>query len=307
VLLGDGDPGRGGIAGISRWARDMWPRRWLCGLLPGGIGGRVGGPRGGKGQQPGGLPHELRRTNATWQPLEWTGNWPWVRRPDLVLSVPLLKAGKPRGLQQNLVVPPSICVVGIPYAGGPDVAALLATALDWAFTDLDAVTRERFDVSANSPRGSQAQAEVARHLLADPTGTGRRLVWSYNAAGAIIETFLDIRPDLPLVVFLKASDRLIRYAGDRMEGRSTVIELLTAQNTIEHALSQREDSTTFVVLELPEQLFDLTGQHDVHAFFDAYVELAFAAAEWLQKEHRGPALDEAPGLLAELWRSHRTR
>jgi hypothetical protein len=249
---------------------------------------------------------ELRRANATWQPQEWARNWPWVERPDLVLSVPLLKAGKPRGLQQNLVVPPSICVVGIPYAGGPDVAALLATTLDWAFTGLDAVVRERFDASANSLRGTEAQAEIARHLLQDPTRTGRRLVWSYDAAGPIIETFLDIRPDLPLVVFLKASDRLIRYAAAQMQDSSMVVELLTAQNTIEHALSQREDSTTFVVLESPPHPFDLTGQHDVHAFFDAYVDLAFAAVEWLQKEHRGPTLDGAPGTLAELWRSHRT-
>ena len=68
VLLGDGDPGRGGIAGIPRWARDTRPRRRLCGLLPGGIGGRVGGAGGGKGQQPGGLPHPPASS-----PLGWGG------------------------------------------------------------------------------------------------------------------------------------------------------------------------------------------------------------------------------------------
>jgi hypothetical protein len=119
---------------------------------------------------------ELRRTNASWQPIEWTSNWPWVRRPDLVLSVPVLTAGKPRGLRQNLVVPPSICVVGLPYAGGPDVAALLATALDWAFTDLEAVVRERFDALPDSPRGVEAQSEIARRLLEDPARAGRRLI-----------------------------------------------------------------------------------------------------------------------------------
>jgi transcriptional regulator with XRE-family HTH domain len=250
---------------------------------------------------------ELRRTNATWQPTEWTSDWPWVKRPDLVLSVPLLKAGKPRGLQQNLVVPPSLCVVGVPFAGGPDVAALLATALDWAFADLDAVIRERFDAFAESPRGVQAQSEIARRLLEDPTRSGRRLVWSYNSVAAITETFLEIRPDLPLVVFLKASDGLIAYAAERMGGRSTVVELFTAQNTVEHALARREDTKTFLTLELPELPLDPHGPHDVHAFFDAYVELAFAAAEWLQKEHGGPSLDDAPGMLAELWRSHRAR
>jgi hypothetical protein len=248
---------------------------------------------------------ELRRTNATWQPMEWTSNWPWVKRPDLVLSVPLLTAGKPRGLRQNLVVPPSICVVGLPYAGGPDVAALLASALDWAFTDLEAVVRERFDAVPSSPRGVEAQSEIARRLLEDPARMGRRLIWSYNSVGTITDTFLEVRPDLPLVVFLKASKQLLAYVAERQGGRSSLVDLLTAQNTIEHALGRREDSRTFVTLEVPALPLDLDRHRDVHVFFDAYVELAFAAAEWLMKEHGGPALDDAPGLLAELWRSHR--
>jgi hypothetical protein len=250
---------------------------------------------------------ELRRTNASWQPVEWTSNWPWVRRPDLVLSVPLLTAPKPRGLRQNLVVPPSICVVGLPYAGGPDVAALLATALDWAFTDLEAAVRERFDALPDSRRGVEAQSEIARRLLEDPTRAGRRLVWSYNAAAAITNTFLEIRPDLPLVVFLKASNRLVDYAARRQSDRVTAVELLTAQSTVEHALDRREDVSTYLTLEVPDLPLDSTRQHDVHVCFDAYVELAFAAAEWLMKEHGSPSLDDAPGLLAELWSSHRNR
>jgi hypothetical protein len=250
---------------------------------------------------------ELRRTNASWQPVEWTSNWPWVRRPDLVLSVPLLTAGKPRGLRQNLVVPPSICVVGLPYAGGPDVAALLATALDWAFTDLEAVVRERFDAPPDSPRGVEAQAEIARRLLEDPTRAGRRLVWSYNSAGAITNTFLEVRPDLPLVVFLRASNRLMDYTAQRQRDNVTAVDLLTGQSTVEHALSRREDASTYLTLEVPDLPLDSTRQHDVHVCFDAYVELAFAAAEWLMKEHGGPSLDDAPGLLAELWSSHRAR
>jgi hypothetical protein len=40
-----------------------------------------------------------------------------------------------------------------------------------------------------------------------------------------------------------------------------------------------------------------------HLFFDAYVELAFEAARWLQKVHGGPPLEEAPGILGTLWRA----
>jgi hypothetical protein len=245
---------------------------------------------------------ELRRTNAKWQPTEWAARLPWVRRPDLVLSVPLLKAGKPRGLRQNLVVPRSLCVVGIPFAGGPDVAALLATALDWAFTELDAVVRERFDAPADSPRAVQAQMETARYLLEDPATVGRRLVWSYTAAAAIAETFVDIGPDLPLVVFLRASDSLVAYVAQRLRGKSTLTELFATQKTIEHTLARRP-SSTYVTLDVPDLPLDASAPHDFNTFFDIYVELAFAATEWLQKEHGGPSLDDAPGVLADLWRS----
>jgi transcriptional regulator with XRE-family HTH domain len=248
---------------------------------------------------------ELRRANATWLPTESASSWSWVKRPDLVLRVPLLRAGRSRGLRQNLVVPPSICVAGIPFSGGPDVAALLATTLDWAFSDLDALVRERFDAVADSPRAAEAQSEIARRLLEDPTRTGRRLVWSYNSVSAITDTFLDIRPDLPLVIFLKASDALINYVAQRLAGSLSVVETLTAQNVIEHALSRREDPETFVTLEVPGFPLNPGASHEDDAFFDIYVELAFAAAEWLEKEHGGPSLDDAPGVLAELWRSTR--
>jgi hypothetical protein len=153
----------------------------------------------------------------------------------------------------------------------------------------------------------EAQSEIARRLLEDPARAGRRLVWSYNSAGAITNTFLEIRPDLPLVVFLKASNRLVHYAAERQHKRVTPVDLLTAQSTVEHALGRREDSSTFLILEVPDLPLDTARQHDVHVCFDAYVELAFAAAEWLMKEHGGPSLDDAPGLLAELWSSPRSR
>jgi hypothetical protein len=40
-----------------------------------------------------------------------------------------------------------------------------------------------------------------------------------------------------------------------------------------------------------------------HLFFDAYVELAFEAARWLQEVHGGPSLKEAPGVLGTIWRA----
>lgn len=244
---------------------------------------------------------ELRRANAVWRRPERAADWSWIKRPDLMLSVPLLTAAKPRGLRQNLRVPPSICVAAIPFAGGPDVAALLASALDWAFTDLNSVARERFGVSQGSAEEHLAHVEIAHRLLDSPTGAGRLLVWSYNSAPAI-ETLQELRKDLPLVIFLKAADSLIRYAGKRLDGTANaVVQLETGQNTIKHVLAER-DPTTYLTLEVPELSFESGTPHDDDAFFDAYVDLAFQAAEWLHREHGGPALDDAPGVLADLWR-----
>ena len=244
---------------------------------------------------------ELRRANAVWRLPERAADWNWIKRPDLMLSVPLLTAAKPRGLRQNLRVPPSICVAGIPFAGGSDVAALLASALDWAFTDLSSVARERFDVSQGSAEEHLAQVEIARRLLDSPTGAGRLLVWSYNSASPIVETLQELRKDLPLVIFLKASDSLIRYAGEQLgETANAVVQLETAQNTIKHVLAER-DPATYLALEVPELPLESGAAHDDDAFFDANVDLAFQAAAWLQRDHGGPALDDAPGVLADLW------
>jgi transcriptional regulator with XRE-family HTH domain len=247
---------------------------------------------------------ELRRSNAVWRLPERTAGWSWIKRPDLVLSVPRVCASKPRGLRQNLAVPPSICVAGIPFAGAPDVAALVATALDWAFTDLRATARERYQVVPDSAREPLAHSELARRLLDSPTGAGRLLVWSHNSVKSIIDTFLSLRQDLPLVVFLKAPDSLIEYAAERLVGSSTVVEVEAAQNTIRRALAKR-DPKTYVTLEVPELSVEQGVLHDVDEYFDAYVELAFDAVRWLQKEHDGPSLDDAPGILAELWRRDR--
>ncbi|SRR6266545_1063489 len=244
---------------------------------------------------------ELHRANGAWRRPELAAGWNWIKRPDLVLSVPLLTAAKPRGLQQNLAVPPSICVAGIPYAGGPEVAALLASALDWAFTDLSSAARDRFRVAERSAEEHLAQVEIARSLLDNPTGAGRLLVWSYNAVTPIVETFPELQKELPLVIFLKASDSLIRYAGELLGETSSVVQLETAQNTIRHVLAGR-DAGAYLTLEVPEVPLDSRTPHDDDAFFDTYVDLAFEAAAWLHREHGGPALDAAPGVLADLWR-----
>ena len=250
------------------------------------------------------IPDALRRTGASWRRPERTETWTWVKRPDLVLSAPVLLASKPRGLRPNLVVPPSSVVAGVSFSGAPDVGALLATSLDWAYMNLPVNARQRFGVVPDSPDELAAQAEIARSLLEDPAGAGRRLVWCCDDLEPLTETFRQglVGPELPLVVFLRIPESLIEYAAEQLPNGPDPASIEAAQNRIRRLLDKRGDDRS-LMLDVPDLPIEPGALHDVDLFFDAHAKLAFEAVQWLHKFHDGPALDEAPGILGELWRS----
>lgn len=245
----------------------------------------------------------LRQTGAYWRLHERASTWTWPKRPDLVCSTPVLLASKPMGLRPNLSVPPSIVVAGVPFSGAPEVGALIASSLDWAFIDLPNSARQRFGVAPGSDDELVGQAEIARRLLEDPTGAGRRLVWAYDDLEPLVETLREplLGRDLPLVVFIRIPESLIEYGGRRLPRGVDAAAIETAQNRVGRLLDQRGGDRS-VVLDLPDLPLGPDRLHDVDVFFDAYVTLAFEAVEWLEKFHDGPRLEAAPGTLAELWR-----
>ena len=247
------------------------------------------------------LRRAIVRTGATWSRPERAAAWQ-VERPDLVMEAPVLLAGKPRGLRPNLVLPPTVMVAGVPFTGAPEVAALLATALDWAYTDVRMATRLAYGLSASSSAGEGLEVEIARRLLdearPDAAGGAKFMAWSVYAPGALVATMDQLGAQLPLVVFLEAPEELLEF----VEQRRGFGGARKAQNLIRGTLAARDRSTWLTIkvpsLPLPEE-GDL---HDVDLFFDAYVEQAFEAAAWLDRAHGGPPLDEAPGVIGELWR-----
>jgi hypothetical protein len=252
-----------------------------------------------------------QRTSAHWLPPEQLEGLEWPRRHDLVLSVPVLGASKPRGLLPNLVVPPSIVVVGGPFTGSQDVGALLAGSLDWAYFELAAAARERFGLDADAPprEMERAQAEVARRLLELPESVGRLTVWSYSALQPILDTFREIDAELPLVILLVAPDGLLELATERLglEGSPDRDRFETAQNVARRTLLTKREPDSYLILEVPELPVEPGHPQEADRFFDDHVELAFEAARWLHDQHGGPPLDDAPGLLADLWRKGRDR
>jgi hypothetical protein len=259
------------------------------------------------------IPDPIRRTGAYWRTTERTGTWHWVKRPDLVLTTPVLLASRPRGLEPDLAVPPSILVVGVPYVGAADIGALLASALDWAYTDVVTGARERLGLpDPHSDSAVPALTDMARQLLRSPLGAGRYLVWSDNAAKALLETFKeprDFRGQLPLIVYVKAPAAMFefvaaQYASQAPRSRLDVAEIAQVQRLVERRLRERDQSTCLTLrlpeLELPT---DRADPHDMDRLFDAAVELAFEATAWLHRVHGGPALDNAAGILGGLWRA----
>ena len=245
----------------------------------------------------------LVRTSAAWRPPEeLEGSWP---RPDLVLSVPVLRASRPRGALPNLSVPESIVVVGVPLTGSQDVAALLADMLDWAFFELESVARAQLDLAADSPPDLQHEEEkLARTLLDRARTTGRLTVWSYSALQPILDTFETIDPQLPLVILLRAPDSLAGLATRRLGLESSQDRFLveTAQNFARRVLIDGRNPSTYLILDVPELPVDLGPREEADRIFDTAVELAFKAARWLQDHHGGPSLHDARGVLGGLWR-----
>jgi transposase-like protein len=248
-------------------------------------------------------------TSSQWVPTDHLDGHEWPKRRDLVLSVPVLGASRPRGLLPNLTVPQSIVVVGGPFTGSQDVAALLAGTLDWAYFELAAAAREQFGLGdAPAQLADRAQAEVARRLLEQPESTGRLTVWSYSSLGPVLRTFREIGDKLPLVVLLMAPDSLLEQASRRLqlEGSPDPDQGETAQNVARRTLQARRDPAAYLILEVPAPSVDPGDPAAADLLFDTSVELAFAAAAWLHERHGGPSLDEAPGVLGRLWRDRGT-
>jgi transcriptional regulator with XRE-family HTH domain len=247
----------------------------------------------------------MLRTSAHWLPPERFEGREWPKRRDLVLSVPVLGASKPRGLLPNLVVPPSIVVVGGPFTGSQDVGALLAGTLDWSYFELAAAARERFGLAADSPSGmtDRAQAEVARRLLEMPESAGRLTVWSYSALQPILQTFRDIDQQLPLVILLRAPESLLELATQRLglAGSPDLDLIEIAQTVARRTLLANREPNSYLILDVPELSVEPGHPEEADRFFDAHVELAFHAAQWLHDQHGGPPLDDTVGLLGELW------
>ena len=207
----------------------------------------------------------------------------WLDTDELLLSMPVLCVNTPRGLRPALSVPPSVAVVGIPDTGCREVAALLARTLDWAHVDVRALAAAQFGL-ADAPADilDRAQATVTQRLLGQSDTTARFTVWSCEDPKPILKTFREIGPDLPLVVLLRAPDRVLDRVAQRLgaDHNPEVNLIEAAQNVVGRTLAAQRDPGTYLILDLPEDPF-VAPVPDPDAVVDTAVDLARRAAAWL--------------------------
>jgi hypothetical protein len=198
-------------------------------------------------------------------------------------------------------------VVGIPHAGSQEVAALLANLLEWAYLDVRALAAEQFELAPDAAAHVVERATVtsARRLLEDPSGIARQTVWSYSDPKPILQTFRQLGDELPLVVLLRAPDSLLSYTTAQFAEREHPdVDLVeAAQNLVRRTVEQSRPPESYLILDVPDLPLGSNKPDEVDLVFDAYVELAFRAAEWLHANHGAPALEQSDGILGTLWRS----
>jgi len=106
-------------------------------------------------------------------------------------------------------------------------------------------------------------------------------------------------------VLLRAPDSLIEHVTAEFTSRGDPdVDLLeAAQNLVRRTVEQNRDTGTYLIIDVPDLPLGTGKADEIDLVFDAYVELAFRAAEWLHVNHGAPALAHSDSILGRLWRS----
>ena len=248
-------------------------------------------------------------TGAFWRHRDRTETWSWTPpNRDLVLGIPHFLAPRAEALHPNPGVRHPICVAGLPYSGGPNVASILSSLLGWSFASLAFAAFRHYEWEAGLPdehgKGelvpeaisstASAQVDLAERYLKSSDEASSRLVWAFDDPEALHRTLHLLGDTSTLVIAPQLPPDLIAYAAHRT-GRDESV-LAEVQTALEATLRDRSDPTTYLLLPAEAIPVDMTATDaldDVHATFDAWADLAMAAATWLHEHHGGPEVPES--------------
>jgi hypothetical protein len=193
----------------------------------------------------------------------------------------------------------SLAVASIGYAGGPDVARLLADGLGWGYTNLEIAAWELVGAprTVDIAQGYHGQVEAVRQLLSNRHGESDDMAWSYNELEPMRATIAQVAASGTPVVWIEAPESLIDWEVQHWEKDKGY--LMATQRIIAEGLRDALAQGTALRLELPT--VDIPAvPRDADVLFDAYVDLAFQAFEWLHWKFGGPTLPQAGGELGRL-------
>lgn len=209
-----------------------------------------------------------------------------------------------------------LAVAGIGGAGGPDVARLLADGLGWGYTNLEIAAWELVGAARtfDEAQGYLGQVEATRYLINqhgninqhgkadDVVWAYDNVVWAYNELEPMRATIADVADSGIPVIWIEAPESFIDWTVQNWDKDKGY--LMATQRAIAEGLHDALAQGTALRLELPVIEIPPVPE-DTDVLFDAYVDLAFNAFEWLHRQFGGPTLPEAGGELRRLSASRR--
>jgi hypothetical protein len=193
-----------------------------------------------------------------------------------------------------------LAVASIGGAGGPDVACLLADGLGWGYTGLEIAAWELAGAprTADEAHGYAGQINAVHQLLANRHDEATNIVWAYNELEPMRATIADVAASGEPVIWIEAPESFIDWAVQNWEKDKG--DLMATQHIIAERTHDALENGNALRLMLPE-LHIPAIPRDMDVLFDAYVELAFEAFDWLHERFAAPNLAQAHGELGRLY------
>ncbi len=143
----------------------------------------------------------------------------WDEIPDLLLEVPETERSRAPGLSRLVGLPPSIAVLGVPYAHAELVGALLAEAVDYGYVNLHTESCVRYELGLGPSRAELADsaAQLTKAILTQPTTIPPRSIWACASPEAVDDTFADLmqrQAHQTHVLYVRAEENLVRFGSE---------------------------------------------------------------------------------------------
>jgi transcriptional regulator with XRE-family HTH domain len=223
----------------------------------------------------------LAALGVTWRNRPVPG---WDPQPTLTMEVPEYERTRAPGRAPLPGLPPSIAVLGVPYAHAELVGSLVAEAVDYGYLNTKTEVCVRYGLGMGADRGEVARAAgvmLRENLSRLPGHALDRIVWTCTypeAFGADLEELFTAGRSQHHVVYVRAQPKLTMF-GAQLWGYPDAVCTAAAERLDKLAAKLGPDHCT--VVEIPDEsvstgddLQDRVADAAVGAAIDALGTLA---------------------------------